>query len=89
MGSGGAWAYGERSSDDAVLAVARRCQEKGIVVDMRTFRGRRKREPTGCELQTGLCVTVLGKNVYVTVLEDKHKKSSVHTALCLNRQVSN
>ena len=89
MGGGGVGAHGERSSDDVELAGIRRVRLKGIINDLLTVGGRKKREPAvaSCRLQTvcdGACKKD-GQNGH----EDKHKKSSVHTALCLNRQVSN
>ena len=89
MGVGGVGAHGERSSDDVELAGSRRGQKEGITSDLLTVGGRKKRETAGCELQMGTVCVGAWKVSDVTVYEDKRKKSSVHTALCLKRQVSN
>ena len=45
MGVGGVGAHGERSSDDVELAGSRRVQMEGIIDDLLTVGGRKKREP--------------------------------------------
>ena len=89
MGAGGPGTHRERPSDVAEAGGSRVGRNGMIPSDGWTAGGLKRREAAVAVSITNDKLECLEKSSDVTVYEDKRKKSSVHTALCLKRQESN